>query len=109
MAVYSIKHDNITYDLVVVFRVTSTSVIESCNDIASIIENNVVNLKGELIMIGNFNITMDKLEDPDTITFHRLSQWTRLTESCEFHHSPVDLALHRPSNHKRNFELYCRG
>ena len=28
-----------------------------------------VNLKGELIMIGDFNIRMDKLEDLDTITF----------------------------------------
>ena len=69
MALYKIKHDSIMYDLVVVCRLTGASIIESCDEIASFIKNNVVNLKGELIMIGNFNFRMDKLEDPDTITF----------------------------------------
>ena len=69
MAVYKIKHDSITYDLVVLYRLPSASVIKSLDEIATFIKNNVVNLRGELIMIGNFNIRMDKLEDPDTITF----------------------------------------
>ena len=74
MAVYKIKHDSITYDLVVVYRLPSASVIKSCDEIASFIKNTVVNLKGELIVIGNFNIRMDKLEDPDIFTFaHFLS------------------------------------
>ena len=68
MAVYKIKHDSIMYDLLVVYRLPSASVIESCDEIASFIENNVVNLKGELIMIGDSNTRMDKLEDLDTIT-----------------------------------------
>ena len=69
MAVYKMKHDSMMYDLVVVYRLPSASIIKSCDEIASFIENDVVNLKGELIMIGNFNIRMDKLEDPDTITY----------------------------------------
>ena len=69
MVLYKIKHDSITYDLVVVYRLPSASIFKSCDEIASFIENNVVNLKDELIMIGDFNIRMDKLEDPDTITF----------------------------------------
>ena len=66
---YKIKHDSITYDLVVVYRLPSASIIKLYDDIASFIENNVVNLKGELIMFGDFNIRMDKPEDLDTITF----------------------------------------
>ena len=57
------------YDLVVVYRLPSSSIIKSCDEIASFIENNVVNLKGELITISDFNIRMDKPEDPDTIIF----------------------------------------
>ena len=69
MAVYKIKHDSIMYNLVVVHRLPSTSVIESCYENASFIKKNVVNLKDELSMIGDFNIRMDKPEGPDTITF----------------------------------------
>ena len=69
MAVYKIKHDSMMYDLVVVYRLPSASIIESCDEIPSFIKNNVVNLKGELITIGNFNIRMDKLDDLGTITF----------------------------------------
>ena len=45
--VYKIKDNSIKYDLVVVYRLPSASIIESCDGIASFIENNVVNLKGE--------------------------------------------------------------
>ena len=69
MVMYKIKHDSIMYDLVVVYRLPSASIIELCDKIASFIKNNVVNLKGELIMIGNFNIRIDKPGNPDTITF----------------------------------------
>ena len=53
----------------VVYRLPSAGVIKSCDEITSFIKNNVVTLNSELIMIGNFNIRIDKPEDPDTITF----------------------------------------
>ena len=68
MAVYKIKHDSITYYLMVVYRLPSASVIKLCDEITSFIVNNVV-VKGELIINGNFNIRKDKQEDMDTITF----------------------------------------
>ena len=52
MAVYKIKHDSMKYDLVMVYRLQSASIIELCDEIVLFIENNVVNLKGEVIMIG---------------------------------------------------------
>ena len=65
MTVYKITNDSITYDVMVVYRLPSARIIKSCDKIVSFIKHNVVNTKCELILIGNFIIIMDKLEDPD--------------------------------------------
>ena len=43
MVVYKIKHDSITYDLVVVYMLPSASIIDSCDEIASFVK--VQNIK----------------------------------------------------------------
>ena len=83
----------------VVHRLPSAIVIESCDEIASFIENNVVSLEGELIITSNFNIRMDKMEHPDTITLPDFLSGLGLQNPCGFCHSPVP-AYHTPSNHK---------
>ena len=52
-----------------VYWLPNANISEPYDEIASFIMNNVLNLKGELIMIHDFSIRIDKPEDLDTITF----------------------------------------
>ena len=58
-----------TINLYVIYRYQASSVIEFCNELVSLLEENVNIDKGTLILTGDFNIHMDNLTHPDTNTF----------------------------------------
>ena len=66
-------HQSVKVSLVLslntVYRIPNTSVLTLCNEMANVLENNIVSDRGETVLIGNFNIHMDDPEDLDTITF----------------------------------------
>ena len=43
--------------------------LEFCNELSDVLEE-MVNIRGEMIMIGDFNIHMDITDDPNAITFN---------------------------------------
>ena len=58
-----------TINLYIIYRYLASSVIEFCNELISLLEENVNTDKGTLIFTGYFNIHMDDLTHPDTNAF----------------------------------------
>ena len=58
-----------TINLYIVYRHPASSVIKFCNELVSLLEENVDTDKDTLILTGDFNIHMDYLTHPDRNTF----------------------------------------
>ena len=52
-----------------VYRIPNTSVIQFCSELSDLLEHNINQDCGNLLIIGDFNIHMDDINHPDTITF----------------------------------------
>ena len=57
-------------DLLVIYRHPNTSVVSFCNDLADILGNNILTLKGHCILTGDFNIHIDDTSDNNTKTLN---------------------------------------
>ena len=55
--------------ILIIYRIPSTSILESCNELAMFIKGNITTLRGNLMLIGDLNIHMDDKTDPGTVTF----------------------------------------
>ena len=62
-------HINVnTINLYVFYRWPATSVIDTCNELVGLLEENITKDKGDIILTGDFNIHIDDMESSDTIT-----------------------------------------
>ena len=59
----------VNFNVYVVFRYPGTRVISFCEELIDILENNITGNKGHLLLLGDFNIHLDKQDAPDTIFF----------------------------------------
>ena len=66
----NISSKGININLYIVYRRPKGSVIEFWNSLAMILESNINTNKGKLLMLDDFNIHIDKENNPDTITFN---------------------------------------
>ena len=57
-------------DLLVIYRYPNTRVVSFCNDLADILGNNILTLKGHCILTGDFNIHIDDTSDNNTRTLN---------------------------------------
>ena len=64
----TIKGTNI--NLYIVYRPPKGNVVEFCNSLATILENNINIDRGKLLMLGDFNIHLDEENNRDTRTFN---------------------------------------
>ena len=64
----------ININLYIVYRPPKGSVIDFCNSLAMILENNINTDKGKLLMLDDFNIHLDEENNPDTIIFNDFSR-----------------------------------
>ena len=63
-------HFNVkTINLYVFYRWAATSVIDFCNELVCLFKENITNDKGDIILIGDFNIHRDDMGRSDTLTF----------------------------------------
>ena len=60
----------IVCNIYIIYCIPNTSVIQFCGEISDLIENNVLEHHGHIIMLGDFNIHMDKPEHPDPVIFN---------------------------------------
>ena len=57
-----------------VYHIPNTSVIQFCSELSDLLEHNISQDHGNLLIISDFNIHMDDVNHPDTITFTDLLQ-----------------------------------
>ena len=57
-------------DLLVIYRYPNTSVVSFCSDLADILGNNILTLKGHCILTGDFNTHIDGTSDNNTRTLN---------------------------------------
>ena len=69
LANYKVKVPGKVLDLLIICRIPSTSILESCNEFAAFMEDNITTLRGNLMLMGDLNIHMDDKADPGTVTF----------------------------------------
>ena len=76
--------------LVLVYCPPNTSVLQFCNELSDVLEE-MVNIRGEMIMIGHFNIHMDITDDLNTIDFNDFLDSFNLHNNVNF---PTHTSLH---------------
>ena len=54
----SIKVKNLVLNLYIVYRIPNTSILTFHNEMANVLENNIIGDRGETILLGIFNIHM---------------------------------------------------
>ena len=69
LAYYKVKVPSKVLDLLIIYQIPSTSILESCNELAAFMEDNITTLRGTLILMDDLNIHMDDKADPGTVTF----------------------------------------
>ena len=68
----------------IIHRIPSTSVINFCGELTSIIEDTINLEQGRLLFVGDFNIHMEEPTQPDTITFLEWLESFNLTNHVTF-------------------------
>ena len=71
-------------DLYVIYRYPNTSILNFIECLSKIIEGNILNDHGEMILIGDFNVHMDSPEAPDTIIFNDFLDSLNLKNLVDF-------------------------
>ena len=77
----------IVCNIYIIYCIPNTSVIQFCSELSDLMENNVPEDCGQIIMLGAFNIHMDKPEHPDTVIFNDfLESFDLINTSLHFPH-----------------------
>ena len=79
-----IKFKNKNIDLYMIYRYPNTSMVNFIECLSKIIEGNILNDRGELVLIGDFNIHIDSPESPDTILFNDFLDSLNLKNLVDF-------------------------
>ena len=71
-------------DLYVIYRYPNTSMLNFIECLSKIIEGNILNDHGELVLMGDFNVHMNSPEAPDTILFNNFLDSLNLKSLVDF-------------------------
>ena len=67
---YKVHFKSLTLNLYVIYRFPNTSILMFCTELATILERNILDTTRKLVLLGDFNIHIDVVDDSDTITFN---------------------------------------
>ena len=92
----------IVCNIYTIYCIPNTSVIQFCSELSDLMENDVLQDHGHIIVLGNFNINMDKPEHPDMVTFNNFLESFNLFNFTIFptHISKHTLDLVITSSHR---------
>ena len=84
-------------NLIVIYRPPDSDVLEFCNELANLLESKI-NSSGELILLGDFNITVNKPSDAEPATFldvlNSFNLINRVDKSTHRLSNTLDLIIH---------------
>ena len=96
-AEYNIMLKTETINMYVIYRPPSTSVLKFCEDLFDLLSDNIVQNRGKLLLVGDFNIHVDDHNNPDTITFNEFVESIGMRNHINFtthiSHHALDLVL----------------
>ena len=81
---FQIKFRSEILSLFVIYCILSTSVLQFCEELVSILENSIGTIKNKILFMGNFNIHMDQPEEANTIIFNDLLDSLNLRNNITF-------------------------
>ena len=87
---FSVNTCNRTVNLIAIYRHPDSNLMEFCNEFINLLENNI-NSSGELVLLGDFNIGVNKPSDAGPATFLDILDSFNLVNK-------VDKPTHRLSN-----------
>ena len=87
---FNIKAFASSINLYIINRYPNSSVLSFCNEITELLEYNVANNRGHTLLLGDFNIHLDDIQDLNTISFTDLleSQLTKQSNFSNTHSQP---------------------
>ena len=74
----------IRHCIIVICHIPSTSVLQFCEELVSILENSIGTIRNKILFMGDFNIHMDQLGDANTIIFNSLLDSLNLRNNISF-------------------------
>ena len=87
----AINFKGIVCNIYIIYCIPNMSVIQFCSELSDLIKNNVLADHGHIIMLGDFNVHMDKPEHPDTATFNDFFESFDLVNFTTF---PMHISKH---------------
>ena len=81
---FQIKFRSDIISLFVIYHIPSTSVLQFCEELVSILENSIGTIRNKILFMGNFNIHMDQPEEANTIIFNNLLDSLNLRNNMTF-------------------------
>ena len=58
--------------LFIIYHIPNTSVLQFCEEMVSIFENSIKTITNKILLMGDFNIHMNRPDNPNTIIFNDL-------------------------------------
>ena len=80
---YKIKLADETLSLYAIYHIASTSVLQFCDKLTTLLEQDITYMHGRVLLVDNFNIPTDKKIAPDTITFNDMLEGLNLGNNIE--------------------------
>ena len=97
MATFWININNHVINLVKIYRPPDTNILDFCCEFTDILKQHI-NQSGELVLMGDFNITVNKPSDPDPSTFldtlDGFNLVNKIEEPTHWLSNTLDLIIH---------------
>ena len=81
---FQIKFGLEMVSLFIIYCIPNTSVLQFCEEMVSIFENSIKSIRNKILSMGDFNIHMDRPNDPNTIIFNDLHHSFNLRNNISF-------------------------
>ena len=97
MATFQININNCVINLVTIYRPPDTNILDFCHEFTDILEQHI-NQSGELVLMGDFNIAVNRPFDPDPSTFldtlDSFNLVNKIKEPTHWLSNTLDLIIH---------------
>ena len=80
------KNDHTNLTLLVIYKQPTSSTITFFEELATILEEGITSMKSNIMIIGYFNIHMENIANPDTITFNHFLDSFNFQNHVNFPH-----------------------